>query len=127
MGYDGALMVVEKRVNLIQSMHSKTKYLYVRPILVFIIVTLLIWAISTLECEKPTGCGAGYDVYTQVDCDEDGILDHACHTTINDNRWLVLSSEGCLNNWGSSARSISECQAAWVKEGILSLVSSSKK
>ena len=71
----------------------------------------------------PTGCGAGTQVYTQVDCDEDGILDHTCHDTSDDNRWLVLSSEGCLNNWGSSARSISECQTAWSNEGKLGIIS----
>ena len=78
--------------------------------------------ISTIECEKPTGCGAG-NVYTKVDCDKDGILDHACrsdHTTTNDNHWLVLSSEGCPNNWGSSDRSLSECPAAWPNKGNLS-------
>ena len=85
---------------------------------------LCIILISTIECERPTGCGAG-NVYTQVDCDEDGILDHACrsdHTTVNDNHWLILSSEGCPKSWGSSTRSISECPAAWPNKGKLSQI-----
>ena len=47
---------------------------------------------------------ASYDLFTNVDCD--GILDHACSTTINSNRWLVLSSEGC-------PKTISECPQAF--------------
>ena len=48
-----------------------------------------------------------------MDCDGDGILDHACSTTINNNRWLVLSSEGCPNSWGSASRPASKCPQAF--------------
>ena len=69
------------------------------------------------ECEITIGCDADYDVYSHVDCDGDGILDHACRTTINENHWLILSSEGCPNDWGASNRSVSECPAAWPSKG----------
>ena len=65
-------------------------------------------------CDRPTsGCDeSGGGIYANVDCEGDGILDHACSTTYDDAHWLVLSSEGCLN-WGSSTRKFSECPAAW--------------
>ena len=62
-------------------------------------------------------CDAEHEVYSHVDCDGDGILDHACHTTINEKHWLILSSEGCPNDWGTSDRSVSECPAAWPSKG----------
>ena len=64
------------------------------------------------DCARPSGCDASNEVYTSVDCDGDGILDHMCTTTTNANRWLVLSSEGCPSGWGSSSRPESECPAA---------------
>ena len=68
------------------------------------------------ECDRPhSGCRVGHDVYQNVDCDGDGILDHVCSTTINDNKWLVLSSEGCPSNWGTNSRDSSECPAAFEK------------
>ena len=68
------------------------------------------------ECPRPSpGCTASFDLYTNVDCDGDGILDHACSTTINENRWLVLSSEGCPSTWGTHLRSISDCPQAFNK------------
>ena len=45
------------------------------------------------------------------DCDGDGILDHACSN--ENNRWLVLSSEGCPNSWGSASRPASKCPQAF--------------
>ena len=48
-----------------------------------------------------------------MDCDGDGILDHACSTTVNDDRWLVLSSEGCPSSWGSGSRPVSKCPQAF--------------
>ena len=32
-----------------------------------------------------------------------------CTTSINSNRWLILSSEGCPQDWGTSSRAASEC------------------
>ena len=62
------------------------------------------------QCQRPSsGCIQSYDIYKSVDCDGDGILDHACSTAINNKRWLVLSSEGCPNSWGSESRPASEC------------------
>ena len=62
------------------------------------------------SCQRPSwGCLASYDVYTNTDCDGDGILDHMCTTSINSNRWLILSSEGCPQDWGTSSRAASEC------------------
>ena len=57
-------------------------------------------------------------MYKSVDCDGDGINDHACSTTVNDNHWLVLSTEGCPSGnlaWGTSGRAISKCPEAWTK------------
>ena len=69
------------------------------------------------ECEITVTCDAEHEVYSHVDCDGDGILDHACRTTINEKHWLILSSEGCPNDWGTSDRSVSECPAAWPSKG----------
>ena len=66
------------------------------------------------ECEITVACD---EVYSHVDCDGDGIIDHACYTTTNENHWLILSSEGCPNNWGTNDRSVSECPAAWPHKG----------
>ena len=68
---------------------------------------------SSDTCPRPPlGC-VNYDhnIYTHVDCDGDGILDHMCTTTINSSRWLVLSSEGCPQDWSGydSSRAASEC------------------
>merc|ERR1712232_472302 len=64
-------------------------------------------------CARPSwGCYHGHDVYESLDCDGDGVMDHKCTTTINNNMWLVLSSEGCPNSWGSDSRSASECAQA---------------
>lgn len=65
-------------------------------------------------CDRPSGgCSASYDVYANdIDCDNDGICDQSCHTTINNDRWLVLSSEGCPATWGS-LRAVSDCPAAF--------------
>ena len=70
-----------------------------------------------LECDVTIKCDAEHEVYSHVDCDGDGILDHACRTTINEKHWLILSSEGCPNDWGTSDRSVSECPAAWPSKG----------
>ncbi len=65
---------------------------------------------SSDTCQRPSwGCDVSHDIYTNIDCDGDGILDHMCTTTINSNRWLVLSSEGCPQDWGTSSRAASEC------------------
>ena len=66
-------------------------------------------------CNRPSsGCYESHDLYKNVDCDGDGICDHACSVTINDQwRWLVLSSEGCPSNWGSNSRSVSDCPQAF--------------
>ena len=67
------------------------------------------------QCERPNPelCTASHDIYKNVDCDGDGIFDHACSTTINTNRWLVLSSEGCPSSWGSGSRPDSKCPQAF--------------
>jgi len=44
------------------------------------------------RCKKPTGCVSKTDVYSNIDCDGDGILDHVC--TNGGNRWVALSSKG---------------------------------
>ena len=65
-------------------------------------------------CNRPSsGCTASSDIYNSLDCDGDGELDHACSNTNNDNRWLVLSTEGCPNSWGTSRRAASECPTLW--------------
>lgn len=61
------------------------------------------------KCDMPTGCNAAHDRYDNLDCDGDGIPDHVCTTTINSNVWMVLSSEGCPNSWGTSQRSKTLC------------------
>ena len=66
------------------------------------------------QCQRPSsGCFDSHDIYKSVDCDGDGILDHACSTTVNSHRWLVLSSEGCPTNWGSAYRPVSKCPQAF--------------
>ena len=83
-----------------------------------LLVSLVYFFIYTfIECEVITACDADHEVYSHVDCDGDGILDHACRTTINEKHWLILSSEGCPNDWGTSDRSVSECPAAWPSKG----------
>ena len=70
--------------------------------------------ISIGQCQRPSsGCTESFDIYKSVDCDGDGILDHACSTTVNDDRWLVLSSEGCPSSWGSGSRPVSKCPQAF--------------
>ena len=67
------------------------------------------------QCQRPSCecCMNSWDIYESVDCDGDGILDHACSTTIDNNRWLVLSSEGCPNSWGSASQPASKCPQAF--------------
>ena len=74
-----------------------------------------IFPISIGHCQNPNPglCKASHDIYKNVDCDGDGILDHACSTTINNNRWLVLSSEGCPSSWGPPTRPVSMCPQAF--------------
>ena len=56
-------------------------------------------------------------IYKNVDCDADGILDHACLSTSKSNRWLVLSSEGCPRTWGIGNRLPADCATAF-RRGI---------
>ena len=73
-----------------------------------------IFPISIGQCQRPSsGCSKGHDRYKNVDCDGDGILDHACSTIFNNDRWLVLSSEGCPSSWGPSTRPVSMCPQAF--------------
>ena len=74
---------------------------------------------SFIECPRPhSGCKTSYHVYHNVDCDGDGILDHACFNTFSGKRYLILSSEGCVGGrqkqwqWHVS-RSVSECRHAF--------------
>ena len=70
--------------------------------------------ISIGQCQRPIyGCSESHERYKNVDCDGDGILDHACSTIINNDRWLVLSSEGCPSSWGPSTRPVSMCPQAF--------------
>ena len=43
-------------------------------------------------------------------------MDHACipNSKFQQDRWLVLSSEGCPNSWGSDSRPASKCPQAFV-------------
>ena len=73
---------------------------------------------SSDTCQRPSwGCDVSHDIYTNIDCDGDGILDHMCTTTINSNRWLVLSSEGCPQDWGTSSRAATECDPTTYVDG----------
>ena len=65
------------------------------------------------QCQRPnSGCSwMHFDIYKSVDCDGDGILDHACSN--DNNRWLVLSSEGCPSSWGPASRPVSDCPQAF--------------
>lgn len=68
----------------------------------------------------------GCSTYVNVDCDGDGVLDHACVSTQGSSAtgtwdgtgpiglgfWLVLSSEGCPNDWGVATRHPNWCRAA---------------
>lgn len=52
------------------------------------------------QCPRPpSGCYVSHDVYQNIDCDGDGILDHVCTTTINDARWVALSTQGDCRSW----------------------------
>ena len=46
-------------------------------------------------------------VYKNIDCDNDGVLDQMCYDLSQ--KWLLLSSAGCGNNWGQNDRLLSEC------------------
>merc|ERR550517_1101778 len=64
------------------------------------------------ECSRPSwGCYVSHDVYANVDCNGDGIADHACSTTINDNMWVSISEYPCTNTWTTAT--ISDCPAAF--------------
>ena len=81
------------------------------------ITRLFHWiSLILIECKRPSGgCTNTDDRYKSVDCDGDGIMDHVCTTTTNTNRWFVLSSEGCPNNWGTSSRTVAQCPQAFGK------------
>ena len=55
------------------------------------------------------GCQLPHYIYKNIDCDGDGILDHACFSAVKSNKWLVLSSEGCPKSWGNGNRLPSDC------------------
>ena len=58
---------------------------------------------SNFNCEPPTdACKMPYYIPKKVDCDNDGILDFVCTAQDNSNQWLILSSEGCPNQWGKN-------------------------
>ena len=82
-------------------------------------ITRLSIYLTLTECKRPaSGCTAPHDRYKSVDCDGDGIKDHVCTTTINANRWLVLSSEGCATNWGTHLRTVAQCSQAFGKSCV---------
>jgi len=65
----------------------------------------------TEDCIHPgSGCTSSHDVYWTGDCDGDGFRDHVCSTTINNNVWVVLSSNGC-GDWKKT--SAADCPAAF--------------
>merc|ERR1719245_377976 len=55
------------------------------------------------RCERPSGCESSTDVYSNIDCDGDGILDHVCMNP-NGNRWVALSSKGDCKSWVSDKK-----------------------
>lgn len=60
----------------------------------------LIFTAAYSQCDRPaSGCRVAHDVYQNIDCDGDGILDHVCTTTINTARWVALSSQGDCRSW----------------------------
>ena len=83
----------------------------------FVLTKDLVYFYNFTECDLTVACDAENEVYSHVDCDGDGILDHACRTRNHENHWLILSSEGCRNCWGTSNRCVSECPAAWPSKG----------
>lgn len=64
------------------------------------LLSSLFFTAAVNGCARPaSGCREPHDVYENVDCDGDGILDHVCTTTINANRWVALSTSGNCFNW----------------------------
>jgi len=71
---------------------------------------------TEIYCSRPSsGCTQSYDIYWSGDCDNDGKLDHFCSTTINNNIWMVLSSQNCAGSWFqvSSLRAKNDCSKAF--------------
>ena len=76
-------------------------------------------SLNTTVCKRPTiGCRNEGNQYKHLDCDGDGIKDHACINNKNE-RWLISSREGCPNKWGKGTRPISKCPE-FFKDGKLS-------
>ena len=71
------------------------------------------------SCNRPNGCNHDNAQYHNVDCDNDGVLDHVCLTTTNSQKWLVLSSDGCINSWGGANRVLAECPIAFTSKSEL--------
>ena len=71
------------------------------------------------SCNRPNGCNHNNAQYHNVDCDSDGVLDHVCLTTTNSQKWLVLSSDGCINSWGGANRVLAECPIAFTSKSEL--------
>ena len=71
------------------------------------------------SCNRPNGCNHDNAQYHNVDCDNDGVLDHVCLTTTNSQKWLVLSSDGCPSSWGGANRVLAECPIAFTSTSEL--------
>ena len=71
------------------------------------------------SCNRPNGCNHDNAQYHNIDCDNDGVLDHVCLTTTNSQKWLVLSSDGCPNGWGGATRVLAECPIAFTSTSKL--------
>eukprot|EP00746_Dinoflagellata_sp_MGD_P155534 gnl/MRDRNA2_/MRDRNA2_85434_c0_seq2.p1 gnl/MRDRNA2_/MRDRNA2_85434_c0~~gnl/MRDRNA2_/MRDRNA2_85434_c0_seq2.p1 ORF type:complete len:434 (+),score=77.17 gnl/MRDRNA2_/MRDRNA2_85434_c0_seq2:74-1375(+) len=64
-------------------------------------------------CARADGCNEDHNEYNHVDCDGDGIADHVCLSTKVQKLWMILSTEGCPNFWGTYKRSRTECVPAF--------------
>lgn len=54
---------------------------------------------SVFSCQRPSDwCKKPGSLYQQVDCDGDGVLDHACQN--GDQRSTILSLDGCIDTEG---------------------------
>lgn len=65
-----------------------------------------------VECERPSDfCREPGSSYSHMDCDGDGILDHACIDDLGNKRGSINSLNGCKSTWPSAA--IQWCRGAW--------------
>jgi len=66
---------------------------------------------ASVPCSRPSQwCSHSGSVYKNVDCDGDGILDHACVDRSNQ-RGYIASKSGCVSVWPNAPKS--SCPAAF--------------